>query len=104
MRHVLAPVAPLEGGIEWSMEISVGRLEAEGGLLAASAVRELSERARAEAALRVSEARFAAFMDNGVAEYPASASDLDALYRTADAALYQAKAAGRDRIIAADSE
>jgi diguanylate cyclase (GGDEF)-like protein len=39
----------------------------------------------------------------GVAEYPANAADLEALYRVADEALYQAKAAGRARVVAAET-
>ncbi len=34
----------------------------------------------------------------GIAEYPENGTDLQALYRSADAALYQAKAAGRNRV------
>jgi diguanylate cyclase (GGDEF)-like protein len=35
----------------------------------------------------------------GVAEYPTHAGDVDALVRSADVALYQAKAKGRDRVV-----
>lgn len=38
----------------------------------------------------------------GVAQYPQDGEDLPTLYRAADAALYQAKAAGRDRILPVD--
>ena len=34
----------------------------------------------------------------GVAEYPQDGTDLQALYRVVDTALYQAKAAGRNRV------
>jgi diguanylate cyclase (GGDEF)-like protein len=34
----------------------------------------------------------------GVAQFPRDGADIDALYRSADEALYQAKAAGRDRV------
>jgi diguanylate cyclase (GGDEF)-like protein len=37
----------------------------------------------------------------GVAQYPLDGSDLQALYRSADAAMYQAKDAGRNRILPA---
>jgi len=37
----------------------------------------------------------------GVAQYPEDGTDLQSLYRSADAALYQAKIAGRDRVLAA---
>ncbi len=37
----------------------------------------------------------------GVAEYPTDGTDLQALYRAADEALYRAKAAGRDRVLPA---
>ncbi|HEX6750791.1 MAG TPA: response regulator [Longimicrobium sp.] len=37
----------------------------------------------------------------GVAQYPMDGGDLQALYRTADATMYQAKEAGRDRILPA---
>jgi diguanylate cyclase (GGDEF)-like protein len=37
----------------------------------------------------------------GVSEYPTQGSDLQSLYRHADAALYQAKAAGRNRVLPA---
>jgi PleD family two-component response regulator len=34
----------------------------------------------------------------GVAQFPRDGADIDALYRSADEALYQAKSAGRDRV------
>ena len=37
----------------------------------------------------------------GVAQYPMDGGDLQALYRTADATMYRAKAAGRDRVLPA---
>lgn len=40
----------------------------------------------------------------GVAEYPRDGSDLDELYTAADAALYLAKAEGRDRLVPAGRE
>ncbi len=40
----------------------------------------------------------------GVAEYPADGRDLHELYRTADAAMYAAKAAGGDRVLAAGAK
>lgn len=43
--------------------------------------------------------RVRATFSAGVAEYPADAGDVQALHRAADAALYAAKAAGRDRVL-----
>lgn len=43
--------------------------------------------------------RFSITFSAGVAEYPADGGDLQALYRAADQALYQAKEAGRDRVL-----
>jgi diguanylate cyclase (GGDEF)-like protein len=40
-------------------------------------------------------------MSAGLAQFPADGADLDTLYRAADAALYRAKEAGRDRVAAA---
>lgn len=37
----------------------------------------------------------------GVAQYPEDGTDLESLYRSADAALYEAKLAGRDRVLPA---
>jgi diguanylate cyclase (GGDEF)-like protein len=48
-------------------------------------------------------ATFGVTFSAGVAEYPANAEDLEALYRAADGALYQAKAAGRARIVVAET-
>jgi diguanylate cyclase (GGDEF)-like protein len=45
--------------------------------------------------------RFRVTFSAGVAECPADGADLPALYRAADLALYQAKATGRNRILAA---
>lgn len=41
---------------------------------------------------------FSVTISGGVAEYPKDGHDVQALYRAADAALYQAKAAGRDQV------
>lgn len=42
--------------------------------------------------------QFQVTLSAGVAQYPEDGADLHSLYQAADAALYQAKAAGRDRI------
>lgn len=42
---------------------------------------------------------FSITMSGGVADFPTDGRDLPTLYRAADAALYQAKSAGRDRIV-----
>ncbi|MBD2019982.1 response regulator [Leptolyngbya sp. FACHB-36] len=49
------------------------------------------------------ERSFRATFSAGVAAYPQNGADLQSLYRAADAALYQAKQAGRDRILPAAS-
>lgn len=46
--------------------------------------------------------RFRASFSAGVAQYPADGADLEALYRSANRALRQAKAAGRDRVKAVE--
>jgi diguanylate cyclase (GGDEF)-like protein len=43
---------------------------------------------------------FSVTFSAGVAQFPADGEDLDTLYRAADEALYEAKEAGRDRIVA----
>lgn len=43
--------------------------------------------------------KFRVSFSAGVAEYPQDGADLQALYRAADAALYQAKAAGRNQVL-----
>ena len=42
---------------------------------------------------------FSVSFSAGVADYPADGRELHTLYRAADAAMYQAKAAGRDRVV-----
>jgi diguanylate cyclase (GGDEF)-like protein/PAS domain S-box-containing protein len=46
--------------------------------------------------------QFVVTFSAGVAEYPADADEVPALYLSADIALYQAKEGGRDRIIASE--
>jgi diguanylate cyclase (GGDEF)-like protein len=46
-------------------------------------------------------AEFHVTFSAGVAQYPGDGVELQALYRAADKALYQAKRAGRDRVLAA---
>ncbi len=43
--------------------------------------------------------KFRVTFSGGIAEYPENGTDLQALYRSADAALYQAKAKGRNQIV-----
>ncbi|MBV8886698.1 MAG: diguanylate cyclase, partial [Chroococcidiopsidaceae cyanobacterium CP_BM_RX_35] len=45
--------------------------------------------------------KFRVTFSGGIAEFPANGTDLQALYRSADAALYQAKAEGRNRVFSA---
>jgi PleD family two-component response regulator len=55
-------------------------------------------------AFRSSDGRqFTVTFSAGLSEYPADADDLVELYGSADAALYDAKDAGRDRIRKAES-
>lgn len=43
--------------------------------------------------------KFRVTFSGGIAEFPANGTELQALYRSADAALYQAKAEGRNRVV-----
>jgi len=45
--------------------------------------------------------RFRVSFSAGVSQYPEDGQDVEALYRSADEALYRAKAAGRDRVLTA---
>lgn len=47
--------------------------------------------------------KFRVTFSAGVAQYPEDGADLESLYRSCDAALYQAKATGRDRVLPAES-
>lgn len=46
--------------------------------------------------------KFRVTFSGGIAEYPENGTDLQALYRSADAALYRAKALGRNRVVMCD--
>ncbi|HLO48397.1 MAG TPA: response regulator [Kamptonema sp.] len=48
--------------------------------------------------------KFRVTFSAGIAEYPSDGIDLQTLYRAADGALYQAKAAGRDRVVAVNAQ
>ncbi|MCT7966463.1 diguanylate cyclase [Laspinema sp. D1] len=65
----------------------------------AKRLRELLEVLHAEP-LVIGEERLYLTFSGGVAQYPEDGTTVDTLYRCADQALYQAKTAGRDRIIA----
>jgi len=43
--------------------------------------------------------KFRVTFSGGIAEFPAHGTDLQALYRSADAALYQAKAEGQNQVV-----
>ena len=62
---------------------------------------ELIEQLRGQ---RFHAGRIALTLSIGVAQYPAEGADVDELYRAADAALYVAKAEGRDRVVPAGRE
>lgn len=51
--------------------------------------------------IAVNKSKFRVTFSAGVAQSPENGTDLQSLYMSADAALYQAKAAGRDRVLAA---
>ncbi|MBD2773814.1 response regulator [Iningainema tapete] len=50
--------------------------------------------------IAVNKSKFRITFSAGVAQCPENGTDLQSLYMSADAALYQAKAAGRDRVVA----
>ncbi|HAX75015.1 MAG TPA: transcriptional regulator [Cyanobacteria bacterium UBA11372] len=62
-------------------------------------LRELLEIVREQKFAAPGKIEFQVTMSGGIAEYPDDGIDLQSLYRAADAALYQAKLAGRDRIM-----
>ena len=62
-------------------------------------IAELLERWRMETFHSTGIAPFTLTFSAGVAQYPDDGSDVEALYRSADRALYQAKAEGRDRVL-----
>ena len=62
-------------------------------------LKELLEIVRQQKFVAPGKIEFQVTMSGGIAEYPKDGIDLQSLYRCADAALYQAKLAGRDRIM-----
>ncbi len=72
------------------------------GMTKSDGVQRLSELlaiVRQQKFIAHSGSEFQVTMSGGIAEYPKDGTDLQSLYRAADAALYQAKLAGRDRIL-----
>ena len=75
-------------------------LQPDAGLAAAAAVADRI-RVAVAAADPATRAECRATVSIGVAAYPDSAADEDALFRRADAALYEAKRGGKDRVVIA---
>lgn len=84
-------------------EFAVGLYDLPRGTAMARLARVLEE-VRAMVFTSSDGRQFGVTFSAGLAEYPADGDDLLDLYSAADAALYEAKAAGRDRVIATDSE
>jgi diguanylate cyclase (GGDEF)-like protein len=74
------------------------------GMTKSDAVQRLTkmlETLRQEEFIAPEGTKFQVTFSAGVAQYPEDGADVQFLYRSADAALYQAKAAGRDRVLSA---
>lgn len=67
-------------------------------------VAELLEKWRQEVFTPAAGTPFTLSFSAGVAQYAVDGTDVESLYRSADLALYQAKAQGRDRVVAAGSD
>ncbi|CAA9471740.1 MAG: Circadian input kinase A [uncultured Solirubrobacteraceae bacterium] len=66
-------------------------------------VAELLESFRAEE-FRAGDERFHVSFSAGVSQYPEDGQDVEALYHTADEALFRAKSAGRNRVLTVEQE
>lgn len=60
---------------------------------------ELLEIVRQQEFISTSGQKFHVTFSGGISQYPENGTDLQSLYQSADAALYQAKAEGRNRIV-----
>lgn len=70
---------------------------------AVSRLAQLLEKVRAKPFTSPEGRQFSVTLSAGLAEYPGDGNDLLELYGSADAALYDAKAAGRDCIVESDT-
>jgi len=66
--------------------------------MGAERLTKVLETLRQEEFIALNSTKFQVTFSAGVAQYPEDGTDLQSLYRSADAALYQAKLAGRDHV------
>lgn len=64
---------------------------------------EVLETLRLEEFTAPDHTKFGVTFSAGIAQYPEDGTELQSLYRSADAALYEAKVAGRDRVLRSES-
>jgi diguanylate cyclase (GGDEF)-like protein len=72
------------------------------GMTKQAAVKRLSqvlETLRKEEFIELDGRKFRVTFSAGIVQYPEDGANLQSLYQTADQVLYQAKAAGRDRVL-----